>query len=122
MSGHSVIINEDLFLEIKEYCRINGLKVSELCNEILKDGIKKIKYGDIPFGIISDETATVQSMNGTEGISLIKQLSKFEDGKEENRQEFRLNVPIQEEKNESRQESRHDVAINTNHKRTRILK
>jgi predicted CopG family antitoxin len=53
--SHSITINEDLYNEIKEYCDLNGLKPSNLCNELLKKSLTELKYGDIPFGVIKSE-------------------------------------------------------------------
>lgn len=53
MANHTITINENLYNEIKQYCDLNGLKPSVLCNDLLKKGITELKYGDIPFGVIN---------------------------------------------------------------------
>lgn len=55
MAAHSVLINNDLYEEIKEYCDLNGIKPSILCNDLLKKALTELKYGDIPFGVIKNE-------------------------------------------------------------------
>ena len=57
MANHTITINENLYSEIKQYCDLNGLKPSVLCNDLLKKGIAELKYGDIPFGVIKNERA-----------------------------------------------------------------
>ena len=57
MANHTITINENLYNEIKQYCDLNGLKPSVLCNDLLKKGITELKYGDIPFGVIKNERA-----------------------------------------------------------------
>ena len=53
--SHSITLNEGLYNEIKEYCDLNGLKPSNLCNDLLKKALTELKYGDIPFGVIKNE-------------------------------------------------------------------
>ena len=53
--SNNITINEKLYNEINEYCDLNGLIVSDLCNELLKKGLIELEYGDIPFGVINDE-------------------------------------------------------------------
>ena len=53
--SNNITINEMLYNEINEYCDLNGLIVSDLCNELLKKGLIELEYGDIPFGVINDE-------------------------------------------------------------------
>lgn len=55
MANHSISINENLYNEIKQYCDLNGLKPSVLCNDLLKKGLTELKYGDIPFGVIKND-------------------------------------------------------------------
>ena len=54
MQKHTIRIDEDLYREIEEYCSLNSLKVSSLCNEMLRDSIAVKKYGDIPFGVVGE--------------------------------------------------------------------
>lgn len=65
MAAHSVLINNDLYQEIKEYCDLNGIKPSILCNDLLKKALTELKYGDIPFGIIKNERITEQKNEQT---------------------------------------------------------
>lgn len=55
MASHSILINNDLYSEIKQYCDLNGIKPSVLCNDLLKKALNELKYGDIPFGVIGNE-------------------------------------------------------------------
>ena len=54
MLKHSVLIDENLYNEINEYCKANGIKVSGFCNKELRKAIALEKYGDMPFGKIRD--------------------------------------------------------------------
>lgn len=60
MASHSILINNDLYNEIKQYCDLNGLKPSVLCNDLLKKALNELKYGDIPFGVIGNEHTNEQ--------------------------------------------------------------
>lgn len=53
--SHSISLSDKLYNEIKEYCDLNGLKPSVLCNDLLKKGLTELKYGDIPFGVIKND-------------------------------------------------------------------
>ena len=52
MSKHSISIDDKLYEEISEYCKLNSLKINAFCNKLLKNGLNTEKYGDIPFGMI----------------------------------------------------------------------
>ena len=44
-----ISIPDGLHSDITEYCRLNGLKISQFCSEILSEGLSIAKYGDTPF-------------------------------------------------------------------------
>lgn len=134
--SHSITINDELYKELKEYCDLNNLKMSNLCGDLLKKGLNELKYGDIPFGIITKPTALpikqelipVQPMSFPKGEPLLTEMYKSDDEKIESRQESRQIVQIEENKEEFRQESRQVVPneekkdeAKTKHKRTRVL-
>ena len=50
----AIMIRSDLYEEIAEYCKLNGLKIQEFCNEALQKLISNEKFGDVPFGTIKD--------------------------------------------------------------------
>ena len=133
---NTIQINDKLYIELKEYCDLNNLNISELCNDLLKKGINELKYGDIPFGIIikptplpiKQELIPVQPMSFPKGEPLGPEVSKSDDEKVESRQESGQIVQIEENKEEFRQESRQVVPneekkdeAKTKHKRTRVL-
>lgn len=45
----TIDIDKKLHNEIKEYCNLNNLKISEFVNDILKKALLNEKYGDAPF-------------------------------------------------------------------------
>lgn len=61
MSKHSVLIDEILYNDIKEYCELNGLKTSEFINQQLKDAFLMEKYGDAPFMQKQEKNIEVRS-------------------------------------------------------------
>lgn len=129
---NTIQINDKLYTELKEYCDLNNLNISELCNDLLKKGLNELKYGDIPFGIvvkptvipIEQELVPVQPMSEPSMTSLIEQLSKSDEEKVESIQESGQSVQIDEKKKESRQvvpNKEKKEEIKTKHKRTRVL-
>lgn len=55
----SISIDNKLYLDIKEYCKLNNINILQYCNNLLKESFYKNKFGDIPFGVfISDEIET----------------------------------------------------------------
>lgn len=42
-------VDKKLYEEIKEYCKLNGIKPSEYVNSLLKEAFMKDKYGIAPF-------------------------------------------------------------------------
>lgn len=49
MSLNTVQIENELYNDIKEYCKLNKLKIGSFINEILKKSFLVEKYGDTPF-------------------------------------------------------------------------
>lgn len=62
MSKHFITItDENLYNAIIEYCKLNNEKVNDFCQRILKEQLLIIKYGDTPFGDVTNvfETPSV---------------------------------------------------------------
>lgn len=55
MEGSTIKIEAELYKDIVEFCKANGLKINKFANELLKKAFMVEKYGDVPFGIF-DET------------------------------------------------------------------
>lgn len=49
MSKHSVSVDESIYLEIKEYCDYNTLKIGDFVSSLLVQGLAIEKYGISPF-------------------------------------------------------------------------
>lgn len=53
--AHSITISDDnLYNQISNYCKENGLKLNIFCTNLLKSAFKNEQYGDIPFGKIKE--------------------------------------------------------------------
>ena len=51
--GHSITISDDnLYNQISNYCKENGLKLNIFCTNLLKSAFRTEQYGNIPFGEI----------------------------------------------------------------------
>ena len=50
---HSVLIDENLFLNIQDFCEINEIKVSSFIEDSLKKSLNFSKFGDTPFKVES---------------------------------------------------------------------
>lgn len=46
---HSVKIEDRLYEKLKEYCGINSISITQLCNDAITDYLNTIKFGDAPF-------------------------------------------------------------------------
>ena len=46
----TIAINEDLYNEISEYCKLNKITIKDFSEKALKNSLMLEKYGDIPFG------------------------------------------------------------------------
>lgn len=55
--GNTVQIEDELYNGIKEYCKLNKLKISSFINEILKKSFLIEKYGNTPFSNFSKKMA-----------------------------------------------------------------
>jgi len=49
MVRHQISITHKLYDEIRTYCSLNNLKITNYCNEALQKAIAYSKYGDAPF-------------------------------------------------------------------------
>ena len=49
MAKKSVQIDEKLHAEVTEFCKINGIKVTDFCNDAVKNWLQNEKFGDAPF-------------------------------------------------------------------------
>lgn len=47
--SHQISINDKLYDEIKSYCSLNNMKITDFCNEALQNAIAYSKFGDAPF-------------------------------------------------------------------------
>ena len=54
---NTVQIEDELYNDIKEYCKLNKLKIGSFINEILKKSFLVEKYGDTPFTNFSKKMA-----------------------------------------------------------------
>jgi hypothetical protein len=56
MSKHFITItDENLYNDIVEYCKLNGEKINNFCQRIIKEQLLIVKYGDTPFGEVTHE-------------------------------------------------------------------
>ena len=56
MGKHSVQIDDtELYNNIVEYCKLNGLKIGNFITELVRKQFMIEQYGDIPFGNLQDE-------------------------------------------------------------------
>ena len=55
MVKKSISIDEKLYSEIKEYCKLNGLKLNEFVESLLRKTFTLEKFGDVPFGKVDEE-------------------------------------------------------------------
>lgn len=46
----TIAINEDLYNEMLEYCKLNKITIKDFSEKALKNSLMLEKYGDIPFG------------------------------------------------------------------------
>lgn len=56
-------IDKELYKEIKEYCKLNGLKPSEYVNSLLKKAFMEGKYGVSPFKRAKDSVIGNKAFN-----------------------------------------------------------
>jgi len=63
MGKHTITIDDTLYNNISEYCKLNGLKINTYCNSLLKNGHNMAKFGDIPFGVFNNAHNTEEVEN-----------------------------------------------------------
>lgn len=56
-----ISIKQDVYERLKDYCGLNGIKISEAATEFIKTGLMNIMYGDIPFGTVVPDTQSVKN-------------------------------------------------------------
>ena len=50
----SVSIDGKLYNELKEYCALNGLRITEFAESLIRKSFTYEKFGDIPFGTLPE--------------------------------------------------------------------
>lgn len=69
-----VEIENKLYSEIKEYCKLNGLVIKDFINKLLKKAFTVEKYGDKPFSIESVPQKKRNSKIEQEAVDKIKDI------------------------------------------------
>lgn len=69
-----VEIENKLYSEIKEYCKLNGLIIKDFINKLLKKAFTVEKYGDKPFSIESVPQKKRSSKLEQEAVDKIKDI------------------------------------------------
>lgn len=46
---HKVEISDKTYDDLKEFCSLNGLKIGQLADKYIRDGLMMEMYGDVPF-------------------------------------------------------------------------
>lgn len=62
MAKHYITIEDDLYEDIVNYCKLNNLKINSYCCNLLRKEHNMSKYGDIPFGIIGGNDDIVENL------------------------------------------------------------
>ena len=62
MAKHYITIEDDLYEDIANYCKLNNLKINSYCCDLLRKEHNISKYGDIPFGIIGGNDDIVENL------------------------------------------------------------
>ena len=68
MGLKTIRVQEDVFNEIAEYCKLNELKITDFCSEKLKEVVLVEKYGDTPFGTMITKKQVDTPVNKDEEI------------------------------------------------------
>lgn len=80
MVRHQIPINHKLYDEIRTYCSLNNLKITDYCNEALQKAIAYSKFGDAPFmennTIIKDITLESNPVNDNIVYTLVEESPK----------------------------------------------
>lgn len=80
MVRHQISINHKLYDEIRAYCSLNNLKITDYCNEALQKAIAYSKFGDAPFmennTIIKDITLESNPVDDTLLYTLVEESPK----------------------------------------------
>ena len=77
-----MLIDKKLHLEIKEYCKLNNLKMGEFINELLRKAFNIEKYGISPFSPIEKNIIEPTLMRQKENI--LTSSIEVEEKKDEN--------------------------------------
>lgn len=75
-------IDKELYIEINEYCKLNGLKTRDFIHKILNEAFLKEKYGDTPFFTFKKE-AKVENNNNNQNIQITNENKMLEERQRE---------------------------------------
>lgn len=77
-------IDNKLYDEIKEYCKLNNLKVNEFINKIIRTGFNIEKYGNCPPFFVKNEANKLESLLLNNSINDVKIDDKGNDNVNDN--------------------------------------
>lgn len=58
--GRSITLKDKLYEDLQSFCKLNGIKINDFCNQAILSELNRRKFGDIPFGVISDDKTNEQ--------------------------------------------------------------
>lgn len=73
MQKHRITINDSLYKELYEFCKLNNLKLTEFCNILLKKSLLIEKYGETPFVSYNNNVNTNQECYNDDNASKIEE-------------------------------------------------
>lgn len=85
MNLKTIRVHEDVFNDISDYCKINGLKIVDFCSEKLKEAVLVEKYGDTPFGVMINKkqndtmTKKIEEIENKEPIVVVPTVKPIEE-------------------------------------------
>ena len=97
MSKHRIQIDDSLYNDISEYCKINNETISGFCQRVLKEQLLMEKFGDTPFVI----STTPDDMKPIEPIFTSSKEKVLEEYIASPHKEEKLSVNIDQNKNET---------------------
>lgn len=58
--GRSITLKDKIYEDLQSFCKLNGIKINDFCNQAILSELNRRKFGDIPFGFISDDKTNEQ--------------------------------------------------------------
>lgn len=76
---HKIEISDKTYEDLKEFCRLNDLKIGQFADKLIRDGLMIEMYGDVPFTNYRKPVSEAKEIPVTEVFKVMEEKAPQED-------------------------------------------